>query len=140
MQRAWSALLGAALAGGPKAEQLQYGSHGNRGVSSGEVDGRTSRFSGKTGLLVLGLSNLFAAFASLVEFAVAFGKDFLVTAFEFVLGGDVTDGAVQADVVVMGDVVRDDPPPSSREEGTWTRMHSLLMDLCQRSILPLDWG
>ena len=49
-----------------------------------------------------------AAFAGLGELAVAFGMDGLVVAEEFVVGRDVTDGTVQADVVVMRDVVGDD--------------------------------
>ena len=48
---------------------------------------------------------MLAAFAGLGEFAVALCEDFLVASFEFVLGRDVADGAVQADVVVMGDVI-----------------------------------
>src|SRR5581483_11744798 len=54
-------------------------------------------------------SKLFATFASLGELAVALVKDLLVAAVELDLGGDVADGAVQANGVVMGDVVRDDP-------------------------------
>jgi hypothetical protein len=39
---------------------------------------------------------LFAAFAGLGELAVALGEDGFVVADKFVLGGDVTDGAMEA--------------------------------------------
>ena len=51
---------------------------------------------------------LLAAFAGLGQFAIACGEDLLVAAVELVLGRDVADGAVQADGVVMGDVIGDD--------------------------------
>ena len=90
-------------AGGLEAEQVQDGGHGDGGANGGEVDGGARRDSGLSlRLLVLGLPQLLAAFAGLGQFAVACGEDFLVAAVELVLGSDVADGAVQADVVVMG--------------------------------------
>src|SRR5206468_1866339 len=58
--------------------------------------------------LVLGLAQLLTALAGLGELAVAVGKDLPLTTLEPVLGGDVADGAVQADVVVVGDEIGDD--------------------------------
>ena len=51
---------------------------------------------------------MFAAFAGLGQFAIAFGEDDLVAAVEFVLGRDVADGAVQTHGVVMGHVIADE--------------------------------
>src|SRR5258707_10515217 len=48
-----------------------------------------------------GLALLLAAFTCLGQFAIAGGEDFFLSAFEFVLGGEVTDGAVQTDLIVM---------------------------------------
>ena len=59
-------------------------------------------------LLVACLTHLLAAFAGLGEFAVAFGVDVFVVAEELVLGSDVADGAVQANVVVMGHEIGND--------------------------------
>ena len=83
------------------------------------VDEMTSKYahSGWTRLLVLSLAYLFAAFAGLSQFAVALVKDLLVTAVEFGLGRDVADGAMQTDVVVMGDVIRHDPSGIVEREG-----------------------
>ena len=47
--------------------------------------------------------------ACLGEFAVAGGEDLLFPSCEFVGGGDVADGAVEPDGVVVFDVVVDDP-------------------------------
>ena len=135
--RCWAPWRAAAL----EAEQLQDGGHGDGGANGGEVDGGARRGDGGARLLVLGLAQLLAAFAGLGQFAVAFGEDFLVTAFEFVLGRDVADGAVQADVCCNGRRIRSRcRRASSSDSGTWTRMHSPLRVLCQRSILPLDCG
>jgi len=54
------------------------------------------------------LSFFFSPFAGDFEFAVAGVKDLLVTAFELVLGGDVSDGGVQAHRVVVFDELADD--------------------------------
>jgi hypothetical protein len=55
--------------------------------------------------LVLGLALLLAALAGLGQFAIAREQDLLVPAFELVFGSDVADGAMQAHVVVMSDVI-----------------------------------
>ena len=49
-----------------------------------------------------------AAFAGLFQFAVAFGVDGVAASGQDVVRGDVTDGAVQPDGVVMEDEVADD--------------------------------
>ena len=104
-----AALLGAVGAVGLEAEQLQDGGHADGRADGGEVDGGPRRGSElKPRLLVLGLALLLAAFAGLGQFAVACVEDLLVAAFELVLGRDVADGAVQADGVVMVDVIGHD--------------------------------
>jgi hypothetical protein len=92
-----------------EAEQLQDSGHGHKVADGGEVDrgaGGSGRLSCR--LLMLGLAELLAAFACLGQFAVASGEDFLVVAFEFVLGSEVADRGVEADVVVINGVIVDD--------------------------------
>ena len=111
MQRARAALLGAVSAVGLEAEQLQDGGQGDHGAGGVEVDGRAGRGHGLRLLaLVLSLALLLAVVAGRGQFAVTSGMDLLVAAVELVLGCDVADGAVQAHGVVMGDVLRHDPP------------------------------
>ena len=103
------ALLGAVGAVGLEAEHLQHRGHRDGRADSDEVDGGPRRGSElKPQLLVLGLALLFASFAGVGELAVASVEDFLVAAFELIFGRDVADGAVQADVVVMLDVIKYD--------------------------------
>ncbi len=66
---------------------------------------------------VLGLALLSTSFAGIGQFAVALVEDFLVTAVEFILGRHIADGAVQAEVVVMGDVFGHEPPRVVEGEG-----------------------
>jgi len=66
---------------------------------------------------VASLPKQFAVFASLGQFAVASVVDFLSSGGEFILGGDIANGAVQADVVVVFDVIGDDA--SGVVEGEW---------------------
>ena len=49
------------------------------------------------------------AFPSLLQFAVALGEDPLLTACQFVGRGDVADRAVEPLLVVVADILRDDP-------------------------------
>ena len=58
--------------------------------------------------MLFDLTELFASLAGFSQFAIAFVEDGFVAAFELVLGCDVADGAVQADVVVILDVVEYD--------------------------------
>ena len=60
-------------------------------------------------MLVSSLAQLLAAFARFHELAVAFGVDGSVVAEELVVGGDIADGTVQTDLVVVLDVIGDDP-------------------------------
>src|ERR1700676_168705 len=106
MQGARATLLSTVNATGLEAEQLQDGCQGDRSSDGVEVDGRAWAGPGwLTAGRVLSLALLFATLACLGQFAVAGVQDLLVTAFEFVLGGDIADGAVQTDLVVMGDVI-----------------------------------
>ena len=109
VQGAGAASLGGAGGSRRAAEQVEDGADGDGGADGGEVEGGAWSDSGLTLLLfVFGLAFLFASFAGLGELAVAFGVDGQVASFEAILGGDVIDGAVQADVVVMGDEVGDE--------------------------------
>ncbi len=56
------------------------------------------------GGLASGLAFLFPPFAGLFQFAVTLGKDQGFSALELGFGGDVADGGVQADVVVVLDI------------------------------------
>ena len=103
-----AALLAAAIGAGHEAEQGQHLSDGDGGTHGGEVDGGTWDSAWRLLLFVPGLPQLFAAFAGLGELAVALGMDGLVVAEQAVVGCDVADGTVQADVVVMLHVVGDD--------------------------------
>ena len=92
---------------------MEYGGEGDGGADGGEIDGGPfgDRCSDNWLTLhpfVLGLAFEFAGFAGLGEFAVAFVGDCFVVAFESVLGGDVADGAVESDVVVVEDEIIDD--------------------------------
>src|SRR4051794_30630401 len=110
-QRTGPPLLGAAAAVGLEAEQVQDGGDGEGGADGGEVDGGPRSDGGlRRPLHELGLARLLAALAGLGELAIAVIGDLLVAVFEAVLGGDIADGAVQADGVVMDDEVRDDAP------------------------------
>jgi hypothetical protein len=118
VQRARAALLAAAAGGGLEAEQFQDGRHGDGGANGGEVDGWTRRVGGLTlRLLVLSLTQFFATFTRLGQFAVAVVGDFLGAAVEFVLGRNVADGGMQADGVVMDDVVGDDAAGIAERQG-----------------------
>ncbi len=110
MERARASLLGASDSVGLKAEQLENGRHGDGRADGSEVDRRAwgSAWRGLLLLLVLSEPQLFASFASLGELAVAVGVDLLVAACHLVLGSDIADGAVQADVVIVLDVIEDD--------------------------------
>jgi hypothetical protein len=109
MEGAWSAELGAACVRGRGAtEQFEDHGHGDGGADGGKVDRRLGRSGLRGRRVVLGLSQLFAAFASLGEFAIAFGVDGLVATFEHVLGCDVADGAVQSEFVILRDVFGND--------------------------------
>jgi len=118
VQRARAALLGTLTTVGLEAEQLQDDGQGDGGADGVEVDGGTRRgrwLSRRP--LWLRLALLPALFAGLGQFAIAFGMDLLVASFEFVLGGDVTDGAVQADGVVVVDIIGDEN--TGLVEGQW---------------------
>jgi hypothetical protein len=52
---------------------------------------------------------LATTFSGRLEFRLALGKDVLGMALEFILGGQVADGAIEANRIVMGDVVADHP-------------------------------
>ena len=58
---------------------------------------------------VIATGGQFALPARGFQFAIAFGMDGFVVAEELVVGRDITDGAVQADVVVVLDEIGDDP-------------------------------
>ena len=100
MQRAGAALLGALATAGLAAEQPEDGGHGDGGTDGGEVQGGASGRLRALALVVLGLALGLAALAGLGQFAIAGVEDVAVAAVELVLGRDVADGAVQADVVV----------------------------------------
>jgi len=108
MQRTGPALLSSAGAVGGETEQLQDRRHGDRCSDGDKIDGglRSTGF-GFRCLFVLGLSRQLTSLACFGQLAVAFVEDLLFAAFEFVLGRDITGGAVQADVVVMLDVIED---------------------------------
>jgi hypothetical protein len=82
----------------------------------------------------------FALSPGLGEFLVAGGKDGLFFAEKLVLRGNVSDGGVEAHGVVVLDEVGDEAAGLLDVERGAGRMQSALSDLCQRSILPLDWG
>ena len=89
MEGAWSAAL-VAVAAELASEQVQDGGDSDQSFHGVEVDGRVIGDCGGLGAWLLRglvLSQVFASFAGLGEFAVAFGEDFLVLAVEFVLGG-----------------------------------------------------
>ena len=121
---------------GLEAEQLQDGGHADGGANGGEVDGGLSG------------GGWLAAFVGAGPGVAACGvrgprrvcgrgwHGSPCRSFELVLGRDVADGAVQANGVVMADVIGDEARASSKERGTLTRMQSPLRVLCQRSILP----
>ena len=118
VQGAWSALLGAATALSLPAEQVEDGGDGEGGADGGEVDGWPSSDDGlRPAAIMLGLARQTAAFAGLGESAVAFVGNVFVSALEAVLGGDVANGAVQADVVVVADEVEDDASGVVQREG-----------------------
>ena len=65
----------------------------------------------------------FPPFTGGFEFAVACGEDLLVPPWEFVFGGDVADGGVQADRIVVFDELADDAAgvfQDERDAGTDT--------------------
>jgi len=107
VQEAWAAELGAAAGAGLKAEQIQDVGNVEGGADGGEVDGRSGSDSGLT-LGVLSLSHLLALFPCLGEFLIALQEDVAVAAVELGFGGDVFDGAVKADIVVIGDEIGDE--------------------------------
>jgi hypothetical protein len=51
---------------------------------------------------------LLASLAGLGQLAIPRSKDFFVAPFELVFGSDITDGAMEADIVVMGDIICDE--------------------------------
>jgi hypothetical protein len=71
---------------------------------------------------------------------IAGSKDGLFFAKKLVVGRDVSDGALKTHGVVVVDVFGDEAAGLLVVEGVPGRMQSALSDLCQRSILPLDWG
>src|SRR5436190_272308 len=82
------------------------------------VDGGPSSDKGLTlAAFVFGLACQATAFACLGEPAVAFVGDVFVSAIKAVFGGDVANGAVQADVVVVADEVEDDVSGVVQREG-----------------------
>ena len=115
VQRARSAVLGALSGAGLPAEQLEDGGDRDGGADGDEVDGETrngmwrdSVLTLSSACIALGLAFVLTDFAGLGEFAVAFIGNGLVSSFEAILGSDVADGAVQADVVVVGGEVAHD--------------------------------
>lgn len=71
-------------------------------------------------MLVVCLAHVLASFTCFGELAIAIGMDGFVVAEEFVLGGDIADGAVEADVVVMGhEIGHDDSGFVEREGHLW---------------------
>ena len=54
------------------------------------------------------LTGLLATLSRCFEFAIPFGKDLFVPAFEFGQRRDISDAAVQADFVVMPDILLDE--------------------------------
>jgi hypothetical protein len=75
------------------------------------------------------------------SFLDAGGKDGLFFAKKLVQRmGDVSDGGVDAHGVGVLDVMGDEAAGLIDVDGVTGRMQSALNDLCQRSILPLDWG
>jgi hypothetical protein len=65
--------------------------------------------------------------------------DGFVVAEELVVGRDVTDGAVQADVVVVLDIIGDEPARVVQGQRDLDA-DALMMVLWKRSSLPLDCG
>ena len=109
MQWAGTALLAGVVGAWREAEQHQHLGDGDGGADGGEVDGGPRRIGLLFELLVAGLSGLLAKFASLGEFAVALGEDGDILAKECVVGRDIADGAIQANSVVMFDILGNDP-------------------------------
>jgi len=109
VQRTWPALLSAAFRIGLPAEQVENSGDGDGGADGSKVDGGPSRDDGlRRAALMLGLARQTASFAGRGEFAVAFVGNVFVSALKSILGGNVANGAVQADVVVVADEVEDD--------------------------------
>ena len=81
-----------------------------------------------------------ALFACLLQLSMSLSMDLLLTAGEHVLRRDVTDGTVQADIVVMFHVALHQPARILQRQ--WrSRPDALsLSDLCQRSSFLFDWG
>ena len=96
VQRTGAALLRAACGSGRELQESEDLGQGDGSLDGGEVDGRASG----RGRLGLGLTQEFAAFASLGELTVAGSENLFGPACELVLGSDVADGAVQANGVV----------------------------------------
>jgi hypothetical protein len=101
VQGARAALLCAARALRLKAKQLEDGGDRDGSANGGEVDGGQCRGPERRATLVVGLTEQFAAFAGLGQFAVTLAEDLLGASLELVSGSDVADGAVQSDVVVQ---------------------------------------
>src|ERR1043166_3229564 len=108
VQGTGAAVLGAELGVGLAAEQLKDSGDRHGGANGVEVDGGAGRLGALFPALLACLPQLLAAVSSLGEFAIALAVNGLIVAEEFVLGGDVADGAVQANVIVMSDEVGHD--------------------------------
>ena len=91
MHRTGATVLRAPRARGQVAEQGQNFGQGDEGTHSGEVDAG-ARPDGA--VLVCRLAEELAAFAGLGQLAIAGGQDLRAASFEFILGGEVADGAV----------------------------------------------
>jgi hypothetical protein len=108
VQRTGAALLASVAGLRHEAQQGEDLGDGDGRPQGREVKGWARAIEWCWRLLVLGLAQLLAALASLGQFAVALSEDFLVPTVEFVFGRDVTDGAVQADQIVIGHVLGDE--------------------------------
>lgn len=108
MQRARAAMLAPRADGA--AEQLQNGGDGHGGTDRGKVEGGLGRWCVAACIFFgLSLARLFTAFASLGQFAVALVENRAVATFEFIFGCDVAEGRMQADVIIMANVILHEP-------------------------------
>ena len=103
-----AALLAVVIGTGREAQEGQDLGDGDGGTDGGEVNGGAFGIGAGFELVMAGLPHALAAFAGLGELAVACGMDGGIVAEQAVVGGDVADGAVQADMVVMVDEIGDD--------------------------------
>ena len=101
VQGTGAALLAVVIGACAEAEQRQHLGDRDGRPHGREVDGRTRRVRIRFDLLVPRLPHLLAAFTRLGKLAIPFGMDGHVFSEEPVVGRDIADGAVQADVVVQ---------------------------------------